>query len=63
MLAKVTGHPHCQVSDEEERTRRGVVAQERVMQGQVSRSKQVLTGAALAPKTLEILEELRRKRC
>ena len=55
--------PGVERTDEEERTRRGVVAQERVMQGQVSRARQVLTGAALAPKTLETLEELRRKRC
>ena len=55
--------PGVERTDEEERTRRGEVAQERVMQGQVSRSRQVLTGAALAPKTLEIVEELRRKRC
>ena len=55
--------PGVERTDEEERTRRGVVAQERVMQDQVSRARQVLTGAALAPKTLETLEELRRKRC
>ena len=55
--------PGVERTDEEKRTRRGVVAQERVIQGQVSRARQVLTGAALAPKTLEILEKLRRKRC
>ena len=42
-------------TDEEERIRRGV-AQEPVMQGQVSRARQALTGAALVPRTLEILE-------
>ena len=50
-------------TDEEERTRRGVVAQERVIQGQVSQARQVLTGATLAPRTLETLEEFWRKRC
>ena len=53
--------PGVDRTDEEERTQRGVVAQE--LQGQVSRARQVLTGAALAPKTWETLEELRRKRC
>ena len=48
--------------DEKKRTRRGVVAQERVMQGQVSRARQALTGGAVAPRTLETLEEFRRKR-
>ena len=52
--------PAAMRTEEEERTRRGIVAQERVLLGQVSGARQALTGAALAPRTL--LEELRRKR-
>ena len=46
----------------EERDRRGRAAQGGVERGQVSRARQELTGAALAPKTRETLEELQRKR-
>ena len=46
----------------EERDRRGRAAQGRVERGQVSRARQELTGAALAPKTRETLEELQCKR-
>ena len=62
MLATVTGHPHHQNQRGGEDPAWGG-GQERVMQGQVSPARQVLTGAALAPKTLETVEELRRKRC
>ena len=45
-----------------ERDRRGRAAQGRVERGQVSRGRPELTGATLAPKMREILEELQSKR-
>ena len=49
-------------SDTEERERRGKVAQARVQRGQVSRARQELTGAALAPKNEATVQELRTRR-
>ena len=46
----------------QENARRGRAAQSRVERGQVSRARQELTGAALAPKTAETLRELQEKR-
>ena len=46
----------------EERERRGKAAQARVQRGQVSRARQELTGAALAPKNEATLQELRARR-
>ena len=45
-----------------ENARRGRAAQSRVERGQVSRARQELTGAALAPKTADTLRELQEKR-
>ena len=45
-----------------EQKRRGEAACNRVKQGQVSRARQALTGATLAPGTLETLAELQRRR-
>ena len=42
--------------------RRGEAAQSRVQRGQVSRARHELTGAPLAPKTMETLSELRARR-
>ena len=42
--------------------RRGEAAQSRVQRGQVSRARHELTGAPLAPKTMETLNELRARR-
>ena len=44
------------------RERRGLQAQSRVQQGQVSRARQALVGAALAPGNNATLEELQRRR-
>ena len=49
-------------SDTEERERRGKAAQARVQRGQVSRARQELTGAALAPKNEATLQELPARR-
>ena len=49
-------------SDTEERERRAKAAQARVQRGQVSRARQELTGAALAPKNEATLQELRARR-
>ena len=46
----------------QEHERRGRAALGRVVQGQVSRARQELTGAALAPKTLETLAQLQERR-
>ena len=51
-----------QFTEEEDRQRRGKAAQNRVQQGQVSRARQELTGASLAPRNSATLDELRRKR-
>ena len=48
--------------EEEDRQRRGKAAQSRVQQGQVSRARQELTGASLAPRNSATLDELRSKR-
>ena len=45
-----------------EQQRRGKAAQSRVERGQVSRARQELTGATLAPKTDETLRELQGRR-
>ena len=45
-----------------EQQRRGKAAQSRVEQGQVSRARQELTGATLAPKTGDTLRELQERR-
>ena len=47
---------------EEEQMRRGQAAQSRIRQGQVSRARQELTGASLAPKNGATLGELRHQR-
>ena len=49
-------------SDVEESERRGQAAQARVKRGQVSRARQELTGAALAPTNEATLRELRARR-
>ena len=49
-------------SQEEEQRRRGQAACNRVKHGQVSRARQELVGATLAPKTLETLAELQGRR-
>ena len=49
-------------SEEEEQIRRGQAAQSRIQRDQVSRARQELTGAALAPKNGATLGELRRQR-
>ena len=46
----------------QEHERRGRAVLGRVRQGQVSRARQELTGAALAPKTLETLAQLQERR-
>ena len=46
----------------QENARRGRAAQSRLERGQVSRARQELTGAALAPKTADTLRELQEKR-
>ena len=46
----------------QENARRGRAAQSRVERGQVSRARQELTGAALAPKTADTLREWQEKR-
>ena len=48
-------------TDAEQKTRKEAVYS-RVKQGQVSRARQALTGAAVAPRTLETLAELQRRR-
>ena len=48
--------------DEEEQMRRAQAAQNRIQRGQVSRARQELTGAALAPKNRATLGELRHQR-
>ena len=48
------------ITAEEEQKRRGLVVQSRIQRGQVSRARQELTGAALAPKNEETLQELRK---
>ena len=63
-MREVLHHPH---HDEEqdiirEQKRRGRAACNRVQQGQVSRARQELVGATLAPKTRDTLEELQRRR-
>ena len=49
-------------TDESEEQRRGRAALKRVQQGQVSRARQELTGAPLAPRDENTLNELRRRR-
>ena len=49
-------------SEAQEQARRGRAALSRVQQGQVSRARQELTGADLAPKTLDTLAELQGRR-
>ena len=48
--------------EEEEQAHRGKAAQTRVQKGQVSRARQELIGASLAPRNAATLEELRRRR-
>ena len=50
------------ITAEEEQKRRGQAAQSRIQRGQVSRARQELTGAALAPQNEETLQEMRRQR-
>ena len=59
---RVTGKHFVDRTEEEEQKRRGVAVQNRVQRGQVSRAREELTGAALAPKNAETLAELRRQR-
>ena len=55
--------PHRLVTSEvEEQRRRGKAAQNRVERGQVSRARQELTGASLAPRNEDTMQELQRKR-
>ena len=49
-------------SEVEEQRRRGKAAQNRVELGQVSRARQELTGASLAPRNEDTMQELQRKR-
>ena len=49
---------HRVLSEDEERIRRGVVAQSRIEQSQVLRAQQALTGAALAPRNEHTREQL-----
>ena len=51
-----------QTEGEDELIRRGFNACNHVKQGQVSRARQELVGAALAPKTPETLAELQNRR-
>ena len=53
------GEPQCKG---DEKARRGAAAQRRVERGQISRARQELTGASLAPKNGDTLTELRSKR-
>ena len=53
------GEPHCKG---DEKARRVAAAQRRVERGQISRARQELTGASLAPKNDDTLTELRSKR-
>ena len=53
---------HRDMTEEEEHARRGKAAQNRVQMGQVSRARQELTGASVAPRNAATLEELRRRR-
>ena len=50
---------HRELCKEEEHARRGGAAQNRVQQGQVSRARQELTGATLAPRDSDTLEQSR----
>ena len=50
------------ISEVEEQRRRGKAAQNRVERGQVSRARQELTGASLAPRNEDTMQELQRKR-
>ena len=54
--------PRPAKGETQEHERRGRAALGRVRQGQVSRARQELTGAALAPKTLETLAQLQERR-
>ena len=56
------GSQHRELSEDEERIRRGVVAQSRIEQGQVSRARQALTGEALAPRNEHTREQLQNRR-
>ena len=49
-------------SETEDQVRRGQAALSRVRRGQLSRARQELTGAALAPKTLDTLTQLQGRR-
>ena len=53
------GEPQCKG---DEKARRGAAAQRRVERGQISRARQELTWASLAPKNDDTLTELRSKR-
>ena len=57
-----SSHSRHERTEEEEQMRRAQAAQSRIQRGQVSRARQELTGAALAPKNGATLGELRHQR-
>ena len=61
-IRDTSGQPRPAMGEIQEHERRGRAALGRVRQGQVSRARQELTGAALAPKTLETLAQLQERR-
>ena len=61
-IRDTSGQPRPAMGEIQEHERRGCAALGRVRQGQVSRVRQELTGAALAPKTLQTLAQLQERR-
>ena len=59
---QVSQAPRGERTEEADREHRGKAAQARVQRGQVSRARQELTGAKLAPKDESTLNELRNRR-
>ena len=59
--ARFSRAPTSGATEKEDHRRRGRAAQSRVQQGQVSRARQELTGAPLAPRNEDTLQQLRNR--